>query len=253
MILRVYDRNIYNLFEKILHQIITKYCILPEEKNTMCYNISEFNQIGVKILYKDFYEQIRNLINNLEPNYSTGLSHILASRFFIYKLGEIKMWWNSEIFTQEGLLYMKSMFPNSYPINMIIAAMRTAKKVERECLNNSNNVISFYNLTDEIEDSIEKVVSVICNANGNLIKKSIEDLISIENITELESVFNEIEITKPDKIEPTTIFFGKIKYDNLFNNDGVDYKKLNNVLQSLLLGYKNSEERLLNVGYYNLE
>ena len=204
-------------------------------------------------MYKNLYLNIRDMVGNIESKNCNDLSDLISRRLIIYKLGEIKMWWNSEIFTQEGLLYMKSMFPNSYPINMIITAMRTAKKVERECLNNSNNVISFYNLTDEIEDSIEKVVSVICDANGSLIKKSIEDLISINDITELESVFNEIEIKKPDKIDLPTVFFGNIKYDNLFNNDGVDYKKLNNVLQSLLLGYKNSEERLLNVGYYNLE
>lgn len=171
----------------------------------------------------------------------------------IYKLGEIQMWWNSEIFTKEGLLYMKSMFPNSYPINMIIAAMKTAKKVEKGYLNNSNNIISFYNLTDEIEDSIEKMMLVICDASDNLIRKIIDDLIDVNDITKLNSAFNEIEMKKPDKIEPPTIIFGNLKYDSLFNNDRISFKELNNILQPLLLGYQNSEERLLNVGYYNLE
>lgn len=204
-------------------------------------------------MYKEFYSNIENIVNNTESRYNNYLSHIIARRLIIYKLGEIQMWWNSEIFTKEGLLYMKSMFPKSYPINMIITAMRTAKKVEREHLNNSNNFISFYNLTDEIEDSIEKITSVICDANDSLIKKIIDNLINSNDITKLSSVFNEIEIKKPDKIEPPIIYFGNIKYDNLFNNDEIDFKKLNNILQPLLLGYQNSEQRLLNVGYYNLE
>ncbi|QXE17808.1 BrxE family protein [Clostridium sp. 001] len=204
-------------------------------------------------MYKEFYSNIKNIVNGTESKYSIDLSHIMARRLIIYKLGEIQMWWNSEIFTKEGLLYMKSMFPNSYPINMIITAMRTAKKVEREYLNNSNNLVSFYNLTDEIEDSIGKITSVICDVHDDLIKKIIDNLIDNDDIAKLNSVFNEIEIKKPDKIEPPIIYFGNIKYDNLFNNDEIDFKKLNNILQPLLLGYQNSEQRLLNVGYYNLE
>lgn len=204
-------------------------------------------------MYKEFYSNIKDIVNSIESKYSIDLSHIMERRLIIYKLGEIQMWWNSEIFTKEGLLYMKSMFPNSYPINMIITAMRTAKKVEREYLNNSNNLISFYNLTDEIEDSIGKITSVICDVHDDLINKIIVNLININDITKLSSVFNEIEIKKPDKIEPPIIYFGNIKYDDLFNNGEIDFKKLNNILQPLLLGYQNSEQRLLNVGYYNLE
>lgn len=203
-------------------------------------------------MYKEFLKKLQVTINKTELKESKEIADIIGKRLVIYKLGESQMWWNSNIFSPEGLLYMKSMFPNSYDINMILTAMRTAKKIEKEYLGGHNNAISYYNLTDELDDSIEKVISILCDTNHEDMIDIIEQLISINDPTYLTSVFDKIEGKRPETIEPPTICFGTIKYDSLFNNNQINFKELNTELQSLLLAYQNSEQKLLNVGYYNL-
>lgn len=203
-------------------------------------------------LYKDILNKIHNIANKTDIKDGSTLADILAKRLVIYKLGEMQMWWNSNIFTNEGLLYMKSMFPNSYHINMILTAMRTARKVESTYLNSKGNNISFYSLTDELEDNLEKILCLLCDMNNKVMKDTINDLISIDIPLQLYEIFDELEEKKPEKIEPPTICFGNIKYDLLFYNNQINFKELNDVLQPLLWGYKNSEQKSLNIGYYNI-
>lgn len=144
-------------------------------------------------LYKDILNKIHNIANKTDIKDGSTLADILAKRLVIYKLGEMQMWWNSNIFTNEGLLYMKSMFPNSYHINMILTAMRTARKVESTYLNSKGNNISFYSLTDELEDNLEKILCLLCDMNNKVMKDTINDLISIDIPLQLYEIFDELE------------------------------------------------------------
>jgi hypothetical protein len=203
-------------------------------------------------LYKDILNKINNVTNKTDIKDSSALANIITKRLVIYRLGEMQMWWNSNIFTNEGLLYMKSMFPNSYHINMMLTAMRTARKIEKTCLDSKGNNISFFSLTDELEDNIEETLGLLCDMNDKDMKDIIIDLICIDTPSQLDEVFDGIDEKKPEKIEPPTICYGNIKYDLLFYNNQLNFKESNDILQPLLIGYKNSEQKSLNIGYYNI-
>ena len=203
-------------------------------------------------MYKDILNKINNVTNKTDIKDSSALANIITKRLVIYRLGEMQMWWNSNIFTNEGLLYMKSMFPNSYHINMMLTAMRTARKIEKTCLDSKGNNISFFSLTDELEDNIEETLGLLCDMNDKDMKDIIIDLICIDTPSQLDEVFDGIDEKKPEKIEPPTICYGNIKYDLLFYNNQLNFKELNDILQPLLIGYKNSEQKSLNIGYYNI-
>lgn len=203
-------------------------------------------------MYKDILNKIHNVTNKTDIKDSSALANIITKRLVIYRLGEMQMWWNSDIFTNEGLLYMKSMFPNSYHINMMLTAMRTARKIERTYLDSKGNNISFFSLTDELEDNIEETLSLLCDMNDKDMENIIIDLICIDTPSQLDEIFDGIDEKKPEKIEPPIICYGNIKYDLLFYNNQLNFKELNNILQPLLIGYKNSEQKSLNIGYYNI-
>jgi hypothetical protein len=203
-------------------------------------------------LYKDILNKIHNITNKTDIKDSSALANIITKRLVIYRFGEMQMWWNSDIFTNEGLLYMKSMFPNSYHINMMLTAMRTARKIERTYLDSKGNNISFFSLTDELEDNIEETLSLLCDMNDKDMKNIIIDLICIDTPSQLDEIFDGIDEKKPEKIEPPIICYGNIKYDLLFYNNQLNFKELNDILQPLLIGYKNSEQKSLNIGYYNI-
>lgn len=203
-------------------------------------------------MYKDILNKIHNITNKTDIKDSSALANIITKRLVIYRFGEMQMWWNSDIFTNEGLLYMKSMFPNSYHINMMLTAMRTARKIEKTCLDSKGNNISFFSLTDELEDNIEETLGLLCDMNDKDMKDIIIDLICIDTPSQLDEVFDGIDEKKPEKIEPPTICYGNIKYDLLFYNNQLNFKELNDILQPLLIGYKNSEQKSLNIGYYNI-
>lgn len=203
-------------------------------------------------MYKDILNKINNVTNKTDIKDSSALANIITKRLVIYRLGEMQMWWNSNIFTNEGLLYMKSMFPNSYHINMMLTAMRTARKIEKTCLDSKGNNISFFSLTDELEDNIEETLGLLCDMNDKDMKDIIIDLICIDTPSQLDEVFDGIDEKKPEKIEPPTICYGNIKYDLLFYNNQLNFKESNDILQPLLIGYKNSEQKSLNIGYYNI-
>lgn len=203
-------------------------------------------------MYKDILNKIHNITNKTDIKDSSALANIITKRLVIYRFGEMQMWWNSDIFTNEGLLYMKSMFPNSYHINMMLTAMRTARKIERTYLDSKGNNISFFSLTDELEDNIEETLSLLCDMNDKDMKNIIIDLICIDTPSQLDEIFDGIDEKKPEKIEPPIICYGNIKYDLLFYNNQLNFKELNDILQPLLIGYKNSEQKSLNIGYYNI-
>ena len=203
-------------------------------------------------MYKDILNKIHNITNKTDIKDSSALANIITKRLVIYRFGEMQMWWNSDIFTNEGLLYMKSMFPNSYHINMMLTAMRTARKIERTYLDSKGNNISFFSLTDELEDNIEETLSLLCDMNDKDMKNIIIDLICIDTPSQLDEIFDGINEKKPEKIEPPIICYGNIKYDLLFYNNQLNFKELNDILQPLLIGYKNSEQKSLNIGYYNI-
>ena len=203
-------------------------------------------------MYKDILNKINNVTNKTDIKDSSALANIITKRLVIYRLGEMQMWWNSNIFTNEGLLYMKSMFPNSYHINMMLTAMKTARKIEKTCLDSKGNNISFFSLTDELEDNIEETLGLLCDMNDKDMKDIIIDLICIDTPSQLDEVFDGIDEKKPEKIEPPTICYGNIKYDLLFYNNQLNFKESNDILQPLLIGYKNSEQKSLNIGYYNI-
>ena len=203
-------------------------------------------------MYKDILNKIHNITNKTDIKDSSALANIITKRLVIYRFGEMQMWWNSDIFTNEGLLYMKSMFPNSYHINMMLTAMRTARKIERTYLDSKGNNISFFSLTDELEDNIEETLSLLCDMNDKDMKNIIIDLICIDTPSQLDEIFDGINEKKPEKIEPPIICYGNIKYDLLFYNNQLNFKELNDILQPLLIGYKNSEQKSLNIGCYNI-
>ena len=203
-------------------------------------------------MYKDILNKIHNITNKTDIKDSSALANIITKRLVIYRFGEMQMWWNSDIFTNEGLLYMKSMFPNSYHINMMLTAMRTARKIERTYLDSKGNNISFFSLTDELEDNIEETLSLLCDMNDKDMKNIIIDLICIDTPSQLDEIFDGIDEKKPEKIEPPIICYGNKKYDLLFYNNQLNFKELNDILQPLLIGYKNSEQKSLNIGYYNI-
>ena len=99
-------------------------------------------------LYKDILNKIHNIANKTDIKDGSALADILAKRLVIYKLGEMQMWWNSNIFTNEGLLYMKVCFLIlSYKYDTY--SNENSKKGESTYLNSKEN-ISFCSLTDEL-------------------------------------------------------------------------------------------------------
>lgn len=203
-------------------------------------------------MYTEILNKVYDITKKTDIKDSFAIADILAKRLVIYKLGEMQMWWNSNVFTGEGLLYMKSMFPNSYHINLMLTALRTARKVERYYLNDKVDKVSFFSLTDELEHNIEETLSFLCSMNSKDIENIVTDLVCIEKPSQLEEIFYGIDTKNPEKVEPPLICYGSIKYDLLFHNNQINFKELNRVLQPLIIGYKNSEQKSLNIGFYNI-
>jgi len=203
-------------------------------------------------VYTEILNKVYDITKKTDIKDNFAIADILAKRLVIYKLGEMQMWWNSNIFTDEGLLYIKSMFPNSYHINLMLTALRTARKVERNYLNSKEDKVSFFSLTDELEHNIEETLCLLCNMNAKDMENIITNLVCIEKPSQLDEIFYKIDEKNPEKVEPPLICYGNLKYDLLFHNNQINFKELNRVLQPLIIGYKNSGQKSLNIGFYNI-
>lgn len=202
-------------------------------------------------MYNETYKLINYALKATEYSPNTELTLLITNRLLIYKLGEISFWWDSNIFTDEGLLYMKSMFPNTYIQNMIIIAFKTAHKVERDIINSNKDFVTYFALTDEIEDSLSRIIEDMCSIGHEYMIKVVNILIDAKDSRYLEEV-PLYEDTKPVKVEPPKIYFGEVSYSEFVSNRHIYFERIYKTISALLLGYRNSEERMLNVGYYHL-